>query len=185
MDDELKLLKEELKQINSRARELRTIIAEKEKLVKGEETKFSLDADKRKFWNSRPQDRTDAFTDWELVYWSSYLLANTPRREILSSVGEVAKRAKRIRKIVDYYMENFPIDGDKDHANNLARNLTKDYLQYVLWYVPSWKSAKGVVPMTFYPATSDWAVNNYGSKAFTFSKEKQLTSLLKPFDEDD
>lgn len=182
MDNDIQKIKEAIEEHKAEIRRLKAIIAENKKVVK---PKYDLEADKRKFWNSRPQDRTDPFSDWELVYWASFLLANTSRREKLTSTGEVAKRAKRIRELIQYYKEQYPIDGDPANADKLAREQVKDYLHYVLWYVPTWISKDGPVPMTFYVATSDWAVNNYAAKVFTFRQEKQLKELMKPFGEDD
>src|SRR5690554_2274527 len=94
--------------LNAEMANLHSIVAEMDetarKKAKKEFTrKIELERMKYDFWNSRPHDRTDPFTDWELVFWASYLLSTTPRREILESQAEVAKRAHKIRGLVQHF----------------------------------------------------------------------------------
>lgn len=119
---------------------------------------------KQIFLDSRPHDRTDPFTDWELVFWASYLLSKTSRREKLDNVAEVAKRAVKIKGLVEhfsrqYYEANVPNVSGED-ADIWARNKVKLFLEMVLLQYPK----AGDKPMVFYMAVSDWAVNTFGSK---------------------
>lgn len=188
MNDELDKLKAELKKLRAefrvKERQLKNIIAEKEAFVKGEKIKFDLDKAKRQFWLSVPQDRTDPFTDWELVYWASYLLATTNRKEILNSVAEVAKRAQRVKPIIQYYGDMVKTI-DPVAKDTFGRIKTKEYLKYVLWEIPEFKTKDGPKPMTFYVATSPWAVNNYGPKVFSYSKEQAIIDSMVPFPDDE
>lgn len=192
---ENKFIKEKITQLEARVANLEAILAEKIKPVKprkkkSEDEKISLDKFKRTFWNSIPQDRTDPFTDKELVLWASYLLANTSRREILNSWAEIGKREKRIKKIIEYYVEQYVLEnGHKDvdyiEQDKYARLKTKEFLQYMLWEAPPMLSKTGPQPITFYIATSPWAINTYGVKVKAYSFENHLETLMTPFPPED
>lgn len=128
---------------------------------------------KRDFIESNPESRTDPFTNWELVFWAGFVLSNTNRREKIDSIAEVAKRGYRIQGIVDFFKESY--DGDDEIANAWARNKTKYYLEYVLLNYPTFTSKGGATTaMTFYVATSDWAVNNWHSRVSKWVQERSI-----------
>ena len=117
---------------------------------------ISLDMAKREFIDSLPETRTDPFTDFELVFWASYVLSKTPRKEKLESFSEVGKRSKKLAPVITFFKDKYCQGLDEKAADAKARNVTKKYLQVFL----SGNETK--YKKNFYSATSDWAVNGYG-----------------------
>jgi len=170
---------------------LHGIIAQMDRRVKNKAKKdfsklLELEYMKNDFWQSRPHERVDPFPNFDLVFWASYLLMNTERKEILNSIAEVAKRAHRIQAIVEYFKEKWLIKGiDTDKADTQARIDTKNYLEYVLLGVPTFETKKGTAPMTFWVATSAWAINNFAGKLATWQRDQKLKAFDNPLKEED
>jgi hypothetical protein len=110
-----------------------------------------LQAAKKEFIDSKPELRTDDFTDTELVFWISFLLSKTKYREKLDTWAEVGKRAKRVKSVVAWFDE---------HGN--GRTKTRLYFQVIIGYIDKIMQSfeHGNV---FYIITSDWALNQWGN----------------------
>lgn len=140
---------------------------------------------KSQFLESRPHDRTDPFNDWELVMWASYLLSGTSRREKLDSIAEIAKRSARIRGLVEHFksecLTSARIDTKEEDCENWARLRVKSFLEMMLLgYPKAWDGQ----PMTFYIATSDYSINNYGSKLALWQQTNRIEDRPPKDDED-
>lgn len=139
---------------------------------------LNLMALKQEFINSKPYERTDPFTNWELVFWASLILSKTPRREKLDSIAEVAKRGNRIQKLVDFYLQQYKDGINEDipvkQYDRMARIKVKNYLEYVLLEHPDIPNKTGKAPMVFWAAMSDWAINNFSSRILGWTQTRQI-----------
>jgi len=156
-------------------RDLNDLKQKREKRDRGEFTSsLQLAQMKLDFAQSAPHIRKDPFTDWELVFWATYILKDTTRREMLESIGEVAKRAKRIQMIVKHYKDILLEKGVEDkEAEARARIRTKDFIEFVLLSYPT----AGDKPMTFYLMASPWAVNSFGSKLGSWQQAHSIMDI--------
>ena len=150
----------------------------KRKVAKKEFTAtMKLEEVKMDFLKSRPHDRKDPFNNWELVFWASYVISNTPRREKLDTIAEVAKRGHKVQTLVDFYVASYKNKYPNESGENIdkaARLRVKDYLEYVLLSYPELQTKNGPVPMTFYIAVSNWAINTYGAKVGSWQQTNQI-----------
>lgn len=169
------------------------IIAEFDTVVKRKKAtdftkRIELEGMKQQFLQSSPHQRNDMFTDWELVFWAGYLLSTTPRREIVDSLGEVAKRVNRIKRLVNHFRQIVRTSGkytDENVIEEIARNKVKDYLEYVLLGVPEYNDGKGgTKPMVFWVAVSPWAVNSFAGKLASWQRNRDLKKHDTPLEED-
>jgi len=159
------------KEIQSLQDRLYKIEDKKAKTAKNEfNSSFALDDAKDAFIVSRPHDRIDAFKNFELVFWYSYLIKDTEYREKLTSWAEVKKREKRIKELVNFYikyaLENGVQETDSEHW---ARMRVKNFIEYVVITV---KFADG--SKTFWGCVSDWAVNTYGHNIAKWQTEREI-----------
>lgn len=161
---------------------LRAIVDElREKRRKTAAKEFSdlerLQEQKQNFLNTFPHKRAgDDFTNVELVFWASYILSQTNRREKLDSTAEVFKRAHKLQAVIDHFKHDFieRLELNDEDAEKAARVRTKDYLEMVLLSHPEFKTRDGMVPMTFYPAISDWAISQWGSQVGSWQQKRDI-----------
>ena len=100
------------------------------------------------------------FLDYELVYWASYILSKTARKEKLTAYSEVAKRSKKIKELVNFFKEKYCVNiSSEKEKDRYARTLVKDYLKFILTNYEKF----GDTPCNFWTVTSDWAINNYSN----------------------
>jgi hypothetical protein len=138
---------------------------------------LNLMALKQEFIDSKPYERTDAFTDWELVFWASLVLSKTSRREKLDNISEVAKRGNRIKQLVDFYTNGIREDNPKmlvRDCDSRARIKVKDFLEYVLLEHPDIPTKDGKTPMLFWGAMSDWSINNFSSRIMGWKQTREI-----------
>lgn len=132
-----------------------------------------LETAKSDFLESEPERRTDPFTDHELVFWSSYVLRDTPRKEKLTAFSEIGKRAKRIKELVKFFSDKYSghLKTEKE-KDAYARQLIKAFLQHFLTRFTTF--GKEGKPNNFWVATSDWAINNYSQNIEMYQQISHL-----------
>lgn len=115
----------------------------------------TLEMEKADFLASKPDERVDPFGEVELVFWASYVVRNTARREKLANYAEVGKRRKKIKELIAHFGEKY---GDGENNGVVGRQMTKVYLRHVLAI-----EKFGDKVNNFWLSTSDFAVNRYGN----------------------
>jgi len=166
------------KEVELQREELDVLREKRRKIAKKEFTDTDkLTEMKTIFLRSEPHNRQDPFSNWELVFWASYLLSNTSRREKLDSIGEVAKRGHKIQKIVEFYIAGLKRMYPDELPQTLdakARSQVKNFLEYVLLTHETLPTKNGPVPMGFYIAISDWSVTQFSSKVASWNQSHQI-----------
>lgn len=149
--------------------ELKEKFLVKDKKAKKQKIKdtISLNDVKLEFIESKPSERTEPFSDVELAMWAVMLLAKTNRREIITSWPELIKRGKTAKRIVDFFIE-------KGYTEEEARIITKGYLEMVLTQYPTFKGKDGLQNMSYFTATSDFAIGHYSQFLKTWKQVKNL-----------
>lgn len=159
-DDKFSALSDKIEQLEYQLAELQDKAQKKRK--KDFTAFINLEEMKLAFLETQPENRTEPMNNWELVFWASYVLSRTERREKLDSLAEVAKRSSKIRAIVQYVIDNLKLENIEDlQVEDKARLVVKDYLEFVLTTNKTLKTKDGDVPFTYWIAVSDWAVNNF------------------------
>lgn len=134
----------------------------------------ALENMKQDFLRSEPNQRHDSFSDFELVFWYSYVVSQTPYPEKLTTYAELTKRVSKVKAVIKYYIENSP-DGIPEDKEAWARIRTKQFLEYMALAVGSYDTKSGEKKhINFYIACSDWAMNNYGHLVGSWQKLKNL-----------
>ena len=127
-----------------------------------------LQNEKKTFIDSDPVSRNDPFTDFELIFWISFLLVKTKYREKLDSWSEVGKRRKKIRDVIAYFKLS------RDDVE--SRLVAKDYFEYMISIIEDviFDKEKSNV---FYIITSDWALTTYAHNVKDWKIEKTLKDV--------
>jgi len=191
MADDINLLREEIRVLRNQVEQLCVSVAEiqeksRAKNKKDLSNKIELTIHKQDFIDSNPEERTDPFTNFELVFWASYILRKTPRREKIDTYAEIGKRVKRIKEVIKFFVDSPNLSEiDETEKENRARKMTKDFLEYVLTEIPEYKKGTEMVPMTFWPAVSDWSISNNISKMLQWQRDRKLDKYDVPLEDDD
>jgi hypothetical protein len=72
-----------------------------------------------------------------------------------------------------------------EERDNHARKITKEFLEYVLLGIPQYKKGTEMVPMTFWPAVSDWSINNNTAKMYEWQRDRRLDKYDTPLEDND
>jgi hypothetical protein len=191
MADDINLLREEIRILRNQVERLCVSVAEiqeksRAKNKKDLSNKIELTIHKQDFIDSNPEERTDPFTNFELVFWASYILRKTSRREKIDTYAEIGKRVKRIKEVIKFFVDSPNLSEiDETEKENHARRMTKDFLEYVLTEIPEYKKGTEMVPMTFWPAVSDWSISNNISKMLQWQRDRKLDKYDVPLEDDD
>ena len=88
-------------------------------------------------------------------------------------MAELARRASKIKNVIAFF-ETI------NNSKNWARRKTKEYIEYVITVVSSYKDKTGqIVPIGFYLMTSDTCLNNHAHALKDFEQKKRLAELDK------
>jgi hypothetical protein len=119
--DKITFLSEVLDAQEKRLEKLENI---RKKIAKKEFTdEMKLSEMRQIFKESRPHDRTDIFTDYELVFWWSYLLWQNKRTDKVDNMREMGIRISKLKNLYKFYQEQHPNQTDEFYRNRIKMYL--------------------------------------------------------------
>lgn len=142
-----------------------------EKRKKENHSKYKLIEAKEDFESIRPHEYTEPFTDFQLVFWGSYLTKGSNRVDKVDNWKEVVQRKKKIVELIKFFQSYAEEHGvNKEESENWARKRLRDYIEYCITMV---KNQEGDIP-NFYQYTSDWYLTTYSHKVAEYQKLKDI-----------
>jgi len=144
----------------------------KQRTKKNVESLVELQEFKENFIISQPEQRTDPFSDEELVLW--YVLMkikkNPSETERITNFSELYKRVSKIKIMYEHFLEmgkNINIPEDK--LELFARSRCKNYLEYCVFAVDENNKQN-----EFYFVTSQYCLNKYSANIGSWQKIKNI-----------
>lgn len=186
MDESLEYLNKQIELLKTQMSQLFSELALKEdRLCKLEEkqrkkNKKDISNDlkfrefKENFLRSEPNNRTDPFTNEELVLWFVYCKYNHNNKNLerVNTFEELYKRCKAIEIVIEHFKEmwkNQPEVGE-DLIDERARLKAKIYLEYMAYAVEFTKTEKN-----HYTVCSQWALNQFAHEIGSWQQIKNIS----------